>query len=317
MSYHNPFIYSNDNKRYHTLDYHFKHTFLSKTYKAVLDAGFTCPHIVNGKGGCTFCSIKGSGDFALASTVSLLKQYETQKKIMERKWPDAKAIAYFQAYTNTYASLDTLKILYDPFFSNEIDNIGVALGTRADCLSDETIEYFHQQSFKKPVYLEIGVQSIHQKTNVAINRGHSMEIVDEVLNKCKDKNFNVVIHIINGLPNENKTMMLETADWVAKQPVSGIKIHMLHLLKDTQMGEEFLNNAFDLLSMDEFVDVVIKQLEILPPEMVIHRITGDGLIDDLIAPHWTIKKRVVLNSIDKEMVKRNTYQGKYYETNQH
>jgi radical SAM protein (TIGR01212 family) len=195
-----------------------------------------------------------------------------------------------------------------------MDNIAVALGTRADCLSDEIIEYFHQQSFKKPVYLEIGVQSIHQKTNIAINRGHSMEVVNEVIQKCKDKNFDVVIHIINGLPREDKAMMIDTAKWVAKQPISGVKIHMLHLLKNTKMGDDYLSNPFKLLTMDEFVDVVIKQLEILPPELVIHRITGDGLIDDLIAPDWTLKKRVVLNSIDKEMVKRNTYQGKLYET---
>jgi len=314
MSNQHPFIYSNDNKRYHTLDYHFKKRFHKKTYKAVLDAGFSCPHIINDKGGCTFCSIRGSGDFAFASTLSLKKQYEAQKIIMEKKWPNAQAIAYFQAYTNTYASLDTLKIIYDPFFSDEMDNIAVALGTRADCLSYEIIEYFHQQSFKKPVYLEIGVQSIHQKTNIAINRGHSMEVVNEVIQKCKDKNFDVVIHIINGLPKEDQAMMIDTAKWVAKQPISGVKIHMLHLLKNTKMGDDYLSNPFKLLTMDEFVDVVIKQLEILPPELVIHRITGDGLIDDLIAPDWTLKKRVVLNSIDKEMVKRNTYQGKLYET---
>lgn len=314
MSYHNPFAYSIDNKRYHTLDYHYKNTFQSKTYKAVLDAGFSCPHIFDGKGGCTFCSLRGSGDFALSSTISLIQQYTEQKKIMERKWPGAKAIAYFQAYTNTYASLDTLKTIYDPFFSDQIDNIGVTLGTRADCLSDEIIEYFHIQSFKKPVYLEIGVQSIHHSTNIAINRGHTLEVVEKVLDKCKDKNFKVVLHIINGLPNEDKLMMLATAQWVAKQPVSGLKIHMLHVLKDTQMGNAYLKQPFDLLTMDQFIDIVIQQLELLPAEMVIHRITGDGLIDDLIAPFWTIKKRVILNNIDKEMVNRNTYQGKHYET---
>ncbi len=310
----NSFKYSVDNKRYHTLNYHYNQMFNKKLFKAVLDAGFSCPHIVNGKGGCTFCSIRGSGDFALSSSTSLAQQFEAQKKILRKKWPLAQPIAYFQAYSNTYASLDALKIIYDPFFTEEFDNIAVALGTRADCLSDATIEYFHQQSFKKPVYLELGVQSIHPTTSKLINRGHDLAIVEQVLDKCKDKNFHIVLHIINGLPYETQAMMIETAQWVASQPVDGIKIHMLHLLKSTAMADQYEKESFHMLTMDEFVDAVIAQLEVLPPQMVIHRITGDAFIDDLIAPDWTIRKRVVLNEIDKKMVARNTYQGKYYET---
>ena len=309
----NPFVYSDDNKRYHTLSYHIKTTNHQKHYKAVLDAGFSCPHIVDGRGGCTFCSIRGSGDFALSSSTSLKIQYETQKKIMEHKWPHAKPIAYFQAYTNTYAPLDTLHSIYDPFFSDEYDNVAVALGTRADCLSDEIIDYFHEQSFKKPVSIEIGVQSIHPTTNRIIHRGHGLAIVEKILDKCKDKNFDVVIHLINGLPFETPQMMIESAKWLSKQPVSGVKIHMLHLLKNTPMGNDYLKEPFPMLSMEEFIDVVIAQLEVLPPEMIIHRITGDAPIDDLIEPQWTIKKRVVLNNLDKEMKKRNTYQGIHYE----
>ncbi len=310
----NPFPYSLDNKRYHTLTYHYQQVFHKKLYKAVLDAGFSCPHIVNGTGGCTFCSIRGSGDFALSASVSLKQQYQKQKQIMQKKWPQAEPIAYFQAYSNTYASLDALKLIYDPFFTDEYDNVAVAIGTRADCLSDSTLDYLHQQSFKKPVYLEIGVQSIHPLTNQIINRGHDLDIVERVLKKCKDKNVHIVLHIINGLPYETRTMMIETARWIASQPISGIKIHMLHLLKGTSMAKEYLDQPFDLLTMDAFVDVVIAQLEVLPPTMVIHRITGDALADDLIAPVWTRKKRVVLNTIDKQMAKINTYQGKYNET---
>ena len=310
----NPFIYSLDNKRYHTLNYHYKQMFNHKLFKAVLDAGFTCPHIFNGKGGCTFCSVRGSGDFALSSSTSLAQQFDAQKKILLKKWPHAKPIAYFQAYSNTYASLDTLKVIYDPFFTESFDNVAVALGTRADCLSDAAIEYFHRQSFKKPVYLELGVQSIHPTTNKIINRGHDLAIVERVLNKCKDKNFHVVLHIINGLPYETQSMMLKTAQWVASQPVDGIKIHMLHLLKNTAMAAQYEKEPFHILTMSEFVDVVIAQLEALPPQMVIHRITGDAFIDDLITPQWTIKKRVVLNEIDKQMAAKNTYQGKNYET---
>lgn len=309
----NPFPFTDDNKRYHTLNYHIKTTYNQKRYKAVLDAGFSCPHIVNGRGGCTFCSIRGSGDFALSSSTSLKIQYETQKKIMEQKWPKAKPVAYFQAYTNTYASLDTLKSIYDPFFSDDYDNVGVALGTRADCLSDDIIEYFHQQSLKKPLTIEIGVQSIHPTTNRIIHRGHGLAIVEEILEKCRDKNFEVVIHLINGLPFETFDMMLESAKWLSRQPVSGVKIHMLHLLKNTKMGESYLSNPFPILSMDEFINVVIAQLEVLPYEMVVHRITGDAPIDDLIEPRWTIKKRVVLNTLDKEMKRRNTFQGRLYE----
>jgi radical SAM protein (TIGR01212 family) len=309
----NPFTYSDDNKRYHTLSYHTKTTTSDKRYKAVLDAGFSCPHIVNGKGGCTFCSIRGSGDFALDSSTSLKEQYEAQKIIMEHKWPHAKPIAYFQAYTNTYASLEKIKTIYDPFFSEEYDNVGVALGTRADCLSDEIIQYFHEMSFNKTVSIEIGVQSIHPSTNRLIHRGHGLGIVEEILAKCATKNFDVVIHLINGLPNETAQMMVESAQWLARQPVEGVKIHMLHILKHTQMGSDYQKNLFDILSMEEFIDVVIKQLEVLPPEMVIHRITGDAPIDDLIVPKWTIKKRVVLNNLDKEMKRQDTYQGKHYE----
>jgi radical SAM protein (TIGR01212 family) len=207
-----------------------------------------------------------------------------------------------------------LHSIYDPFFSDEYDNVAVALGTRADCLSDEIIEYFHEQSFKKPVSLEIGIQSIHPTTNRIIHRGHGLAIVEKTLDKCKDKNFEVVIHLINGLPFETPQMMIESAKWLSKQPVSGVKIHMLHLLKNTQMGNDYLKQPFPMLSMEEFIDVVIAQLEVLPPEMIIHRITGDAPIDDLIAPQWTIKKRVVLNNLDKEMKKRNTYQGIHYES---
>ncbi len=308
----NPFKYSDDNKRYHTLNYHYKHTFKNKVFKVVLDAGFSCPHIINGQGGCSFCSIRGSGDFALSASTSLAKQYDYQKQVMQRKWPQGLPIAYFQAYTNTYAALDTLKLIYDPFYSDQFDNVGVALGTRADCLSDATIEYFHQQALLKPTTIEIGVQSIHEITNQRINRGHQLDVVENILKKCVHKNFDVVLHLINGLPHEDESMMLKSARWVAKQPIAGLKLHMLHLLKGTKMAKDYEKEPFKLLEMDEFIDIVIKQLEVLPPEMVIHRITGDGLVDDLIGPLWTIKKRVVLNNIDKEMVARNSYQGKYY-----
>ena len=308
----NPFPYSNDNKRYQTFNYYLKQTFNSKVFRLPLNAGFSCPHIFSNKtGGCTFCSVAGSGDFACASWVQLKEQVKQQETIMRRKWPTGKAMAYFQAYTNTYAPLANLKEIYDPFFTDEIDVVGVALGTRADCLDDEIIDYFHQKSLIKPVYIEIGVQTIHEKTAKAINRQHSLQQVEDAINRLEKTNIHVIVHIINGFKQETPQMMLETAQWVSKQPIFGVKIHMLHILEDTVMGLVYKHKPHPMLTQDEYVDIVIKQLEVLPPEMVILRLTGDGKADDLLAPTWTLNKVSVLNQIDKQMASLNTWQGKY------
>lgn len=308
----NPFIYSDDNKRYYTFYYYLKQTFKQKVFRLPLNAGFSCPHIrADGGGGCTFCSIDGSGDFACASWVDLKEQLKQQEQIMRRKWPNGLAMAYFQAYTNTYAPLESLKEIYDPFFSDEIDVVGVALGTRADCLDQPIIDYFQQKSLLKPVYMEIGVQTIHESTAKAINRQHTLAQVEEVLARLKDTNIHVILHIINGFKQEDKEMMLKTAKWVAQQPIFGVKIHMLHILKNTTMGLGYSYKPYPLLTQDEYVDIVIRQLEILPEGMVVLRLTGDGKAEDLLAPTWTLNKVSVLNQIDKEMVVRNTWQGKY------
>ena len=307
-----PFPYSNTNKRYYTLTYYYEQTYGGKVAKLALDAGFSCPHIFNHhQGGCTFCSVRGSGDFTFSS-VSLDTQMKAQKALMQRKWPEAKTIAYFQAYSNTYAPLETLKKIYDPFFDDTYDHVEVAIGTRSDCLDDDIIAYFDEKSKLKPITIELGVQTIHPSTTRLINRQHSIENVEEILAKLKKTNIKVVLHMINGLPKETPEMMIESIKWVAKQPIHGVKIHMLHILEGTIMGMSFRHKPWPLLTLDEYVHIVCDQLELLPPTMVIHRLTGDALASDLIEPQWTIKKVNVLNHIDMELARRGSMQGQRY-----
>lgn len=309
----NPFPYSLDNKRYYTINYYFRNKFKNKVAKVPLNAGFTCPNRDGSIsiGGCTFCSSKGSGDSILKFSDSLFEQYDIGLKRMQKKWPDCLGFAYFQSFSNTYASLETLKKVYDPFFERE-DVQGICIATRADCLNDEIINYFDQKSKKKEVWLEIGLQSIHEKTMDYCNRGHSTQVVFDVLDQLSQTNIHTCIHIINSLPYETKKMMLDTVRELIKHPFDAIKIHMLHLISDTAMTKQYLKEPFHLLTLEEYVDIVIKQLEILPPETIIERLTGDGLASDLLEPKWTIKKTIVTNEIDKEMKRRNTWQGKKY-----
>lgn len=309
----NPFPYSMDNKRYHTLNYYFKNKYHQKIAKIPLHAGFTCPNRdgKKGVGGCTFCSDMGSGDSIVAFGADLKIQYELGLARMRHKWPDCIGFAYFQSYTNTYADFETIKNLYDPFFDD--DNIqGVCVATRADCLSEETIQYFIEQSKKKETWIELGLQSVHEHTMEACNRQHNTQIVFDMVNKFKNTPVKTCVHIMNSLPGESKADMIETARQVGKSGCDAIKIHMLHIIEGTQMAKEYKESPFPLLSREEYVDVVVQQLELLPPEMIIERLTGDGMAKDLIAPEWTIKKTIVTNEIDKRMVEWDTYQGKNY-----
>lgn len=305
----NPYPYSNDNKRYQTINYYFRNTYHQKVAKIPLNAGFTCPNRdgTKGIGGCTFCSSMGSGDSILCFDDTLQKQYKEGFKRMQNKWPDCIGFAYFQSYSNTYAPLAILKKVYDPFFKDP--NIpGVAIATRADCLSDEIIDYLNRQD--KEVWLELGLQSVHESTMEKCNRKHSTQIVFDWIDKLKSTNIKTCVHIINGLPNETKSDMLETVKQISKHNPDAIKIHMLHLIEGTQMAKEYEEHPFHILTLEEYVDIVVDQLELLPQEMIIERLTGDGIAKDLIGPKWTIKKTIVTNEIDKLMVKRNTWQGK-------
>lgn len=302
-----------DNKRYHTWNYYLRNTFGEKIFKVSINAGFTCPNI-DGKvayGGCTYCSKEGSGDFAGNPKDDLIKQFKEIKEMMLKKWPNAKYIGYFQAYTNTYAPLDVLKEKYETILEQE-DVVGLSVSTRPDCLEDDVVEYLSELNERTNLWVELGLQTIHDSTSKIINRGHDYKTFLEGVEKLKAKNIKIVVHIINGLPGEDYNMMMETAKAVADLNVHGIKIHLLHVIKDTPMARMLQKNMMTLMTQEEYVNLVCDQLEILPPEMIIHRLTGDGKKEDLVGPLWSLKKWEVLNAIDDTLKSRNSYQGIKY-----
>ncbi len=301
------FKYTLDNKRYHTLNYFYKTKFNSKVFKVSLNGNFSCPNFKNGNG-CIFCS-HGSGDFAGNKEDDLVTQFNEVKTMMEKKWPHAKYIGYFQANTNTYAPLDILKEKYETIL--KLPNvIGLSIATRCDAISDECLDYLEDLSKRTFLTIELGLQSMYDKTLKLINRGHDLKSFDECVKKLKQRNINVVVHIINGLPFETKDMMLATVKYLNSLKIDGIKIHMLHVLKNTELEKLYNETHFHILTKEEYIDIVCDELELLDEKIVIHRITGDPTKEDLIEPTWLLKKFCVLNDIDKEMVRRNSYQGK-------
>ena len=295
-----------DNKKYLTLNNYYKGLFDKKVFKISLNAGFTCPNIKNGHG-CIFCSNK-SGDFAGDVKKSLKEQYEDIKKMMHQKWSDGYYIAYFQVGTNTYAPLDKLKKDYEEVLT--FDNIiGLSISTRPDSITDEVFDYLADLNKRTILTVELGLQSIHDKTLKLINRGHDLQVFEDCVKKLQERNITVVIHIINGLPDETKEDMIETVKYLNQLKIDGIKIHMLSIIKDTPLAELYEKNPFSLLSKEEYIDIVCEQLTYLKENIVIHRLTGDPNKEELVAPFWLIKKFVVLNDIDKEMKKRELYQG--------
>mgnify|MGYP004467796605 FL=1 len=306
-----------DNKRYHTWNYYLRNTFGEKIFKVSINAGFTCPNI-DGKvayGGCTYCSKEGSGDFAGNPKDDLIKQFNDIKEMMLRKWPNAKYIGYFQAYTNTYAPLEVLKEKYETILAQD-DVVGLSISTRPDCLEDDVLEYLAELNERTNLWVELGLQTIHDSTSKIINRGHDYKTFLEGVEKLKSKNIKTVVHIINGLPGEDYNMMMETAKAVADLNVHGIKIHLLHVIKNTPMARMLEKNMMSLMTQEDYVNLVCDQLEILPPEMVIHRLTGDGKKEDLVGPLWSLKKWEVLNAIDDTMKARDSYQGIKYLSSQ-
>ena len=307
----NKFKYSYNNKRYHTLDYFYKNKFNSKVFKVSLNAGFTCPNRDGkvGIGGCIYCSLSGSGDFAGNPKDNLIKQFSEVKDIMLKKWPDSKYIGYFQANTNTYASIDVLKEKYETIL--KLPNvIGLSIATRADSITEECLDYLESLSKRTYLTVELGLQTIHEKTSILINRCHTLECFEDMVKKLRKRNINVVVHIINGLPYETKDMMLETVKYLNNLDIQGVKIHMLHIIKNTKLEDLYNKEHFPVLTREEYVDIVCDELELLRPEIVINRITGDPVKEDLIEPNWLLKKFCVLNEIDKELVRRDSYQGK-------
>lgn len=306
----NNFKYTNSNKRYHTLDYYYKNRFHEKVFKVSLNAGFSCPNIDGkvGYGGCIYCSKTGSGEFAGNKEDSLEKQFLEIKNMMLKKWPKAKYIGYFQARTNTYAPVNELKKMYEKILNQE-NVIGLNIATRPDAISDECLDYLEELNKKTYLTIELGLQTTKEETTKLINRCHSLQCFEDMVKKLRERNIDVVVHIINGLPYETKKDMLNTVKYLNKLDIQGIKIHMLSITKDTPIEKMYQEEKFKLLSKEEYIDIVVDQLELLREEIVIHRITGDPKLDELIEPTWLTKKFCVLNDIDKEMVKRDTYQG--------
>ena len=301
------FKYTLDNKRYHTLNYYFKNRYGKKTFKVSLNGNFSCPNKINGKG-CIFCSRLGSGDFAGNKEKDLITQFNEVKTIMEKKWPDSYYIGYFQANTNTFAPLPVLKEKYEKILS--LPNVvGLNIATRSDAITNECYDYLEELSKRTNLIVELGLQSIHEKTLKFINRGHDLQNFEQAVKELQKRNIEVIVHIINGLPNETKEDMIETVKYLNNLKIDGIKIHMLHIIENTDLADYYKENPFHILTKEEYIDIVVSQLEYLSPKIVIHRITGDPKKEDLIEPTWLLKKFCVLNDIDKELVKRNTYQG--------
>ena len=306
-----PAIFSD--KRYFTWSAHLKEQFGEKIFKVPLDAGFDCPNR-DGKvasGGCTFCSERGSGDFAGDRKDDLVTQFHTIKEKMHRKWKSGKYIGYFQAYSNTYAPVEELREMFEVILKQE-GVVGLSIATRPDCLPDDVVEYLAELNERTYLWVELGLQTVHERTANLINRAHDYQCYVEGVEKLRKHNIRVCSHIINGLPLETPEMMMDTAKELAKLDVQGIKIHLLHLLKKTPMIKQYEKGLVELMSLDNYINLVCDQLEVIPPDMIVHRLTGDGPADLMVGPMWSLNKWDALNGIDNEMKRRNSWQGKYY-----
>lgn len=301
-----------NNKRYNTIDNYYKNTYNHKVAKIALNANFTCPNKdgKKGFGGCTYCSKLGSGDTAGNVKDSLTIQYKKIKAIMDQKWPNLLYIPYLQANSNTYSSLDKLKKIYSEVLELEPEKtIAIAIATRPDCFNDEIYELLSEINKKKKVIIELGLQTSNEQTAKRINRcSTNQEFIDAVLN-LKKRNIEVVAHIINGLPYETNDDMLNTIDFINQLPIDGVKIHSLLILKETTLYDEYLHNPFHILSLEEYVEITCKQIAKLRPDIILHRLSADAKLEDLVEPQWTRKKLVVMNEIDKYLKKHNIYQG--------
>ncbi|MBR5682299.1 MAG: TIGR01212 family radical SAM protein [Ruminococcus sp.] len=308
-----PFEFSDDNKRYHTLNYYNRSHYGHKIYKAVLDCGFSCPNIdgTKGTGGCIFCD-GGSGYFTHGGCDIISQLAREKERICGKYGESARFVAYFQANTNTYAPAEVLRKLY--YSVLDFPNVcGISIGTRADCLSDEIVGLLAELSSKTDLTVELGMQSCHESTIKLINRCYTHEEFCEGFYKLRRRKIRTCIHIINGLPFETPEMMLKTAAEAVRLAPEAVKLQMLHVIKGTVLAEMYERNEFELLERDEYIGIIAKQLEILPPETVIERITGDGDKSKLIAPMWSADKIAVLGGIDKRLAELDTWQGKKYE----
>ena len=304
-----------NDKPYHSLDYEMKKQYGEKVYKLSVNAGMTCPNRDGtlGVGGCIFCSEGGSGDFA-ARGESVQEQLERGKTFFRGKNVGRLFIAYFQAFTNTYAPVDRLEALYREAL--DVENVaGISIATRPDCLGDGVLALFERLKAEyagKFIWIELGLQTINEATALLIRRGYKLGVFDDAVKSLKGIGIPVIAHVILGLPSETRADMLATCQYLADMRIDGVKLQLLHVLKNTPLAELYERGAFETLGFDEYIDIVISCLEILPPDTVIHRVTGDGARNLLIAPLWSTDKRRVLNTLHREMKRRGTFQGIMY-----
>ena len=300
-------------QRYYTLNQYFQERFGEKVYKLSLNGGMTCPNRDGtcGDRGCIFCSEGGSGDFASSHHLSITEQIEDGKLRLKNKKTGQKFIAYFQAFTNTYAPISHLrKIFYEAISSPEI--VGLSIGTRPDCLPSEVLTLLQELNEKKPVFVELGLQTIYEKTATFIRRGYPLSCFEEAVKQLKAIGCNVVVHMILGLPNETNDMILDEIRYLNQLPIDGIKLHLLHILKHTDLATYYEKHPFPMYTLKEYSSLIIQCINELRPDIVVHRITGDGPKNLLIAPLWSGHKKLVLNTIHHEMKEQNCYQGKFY-----
>lgn len=308
----NTFKFSSDNKRYHTLHYYNMQKYGKRVYKAPINAGFSCPNIdgKKGRGGCIYCD-GGSGYFTDSSIVSVREQLKHQIDLIKAKHSDAGINAYFQSYTNTYGDLDTIRERFEPVFDfSEV--LAVSVATRADCLQPQILDYLAELSEKTDLTVELGLQTIHDKTAEIINRGHTFSEFEKAFDDLKRLGIRTTVHIINGLPEENEDMMLKTAERLGKMRPDGIKIHLLHVIRGTKLEKMYLDGMYKPMDMENYVDITVRQLEFIHPETVIERLTGDGDKAKLVAPQWSKNKISVLGAIDKRQASIDSFQGRLF-----
>ena len=312
----NPYPFSDTNKRYHTYEYYLRHTFGGKVAKIPLDMGLTCPNIDGrcGVGGCIYCSGRGSGDFAESSLLPIEEQYRLVRDKLSSKWDTGRCIPYFQAHTNTYAPLSTLKPMFERALALE-GAVGLNIATRADCLSEEVCAYLGELAERTVLTVELGLQSSNDRTAADINRGHDFSVFCEGYARLRaaSPKIGICVHIILGLPGEGREEMMRTVADVAALHPDAVKLHLLHVLRGTELERRYRKGMYTPLEKEAYVSLVVDAIERLPADTVIARVTGDGMADELIAPDWSRKKVSVINDIDKLLYERNSWQGKYAE----
>ena len=306
----NPFEYSSDNKRYQTYSYYLKKRFGKKVMKIPLNVDLGCPNRdgTKGCGGCKFCSAQKSGEFAGDPQDDILTQFAKVREKMAQKWSQGLYIPYFQAGSNTYAPVERLREMYETALSVE-NCAGLSIATRADCIDKQKAELLGEIAKRTYLTVELGLQTVHDETALAMNRCHTFADFLKGYELLRKNGVNVCVHIINGLPGETHEMMLETARQLSRLELHSIKIHLLHVLKGTELAQMYERGEFEVMGLEEYVETVCDQIELLPKELIIQRVTGDGAKDELVAPLWSLKKFCVMNEIDKELGRRNSYQG--------